>query len=200
MFKQAFTSLADVEDRLRRRFGSAGTIGAAMDPTISLSLDVGSLFGPGNNTFAGRRWSWARQWGGTVAVGNEFGLRFDTPVVIEEVETASDTVAGQGFYWKCTTVPGAGVFGAPANPATWREILPGDVGVQGPQMSESGFSAGAAFTGAFAVQPSGGGTRTTRCDLYLRAGAYLYVQNYGTVISAANPWFVVRGRIADSLR
>lgn len=51
------TSLQSVEDRLRLLFGLSGDIGASLLPALGLTVDAGTLVGPGTNSYRGRRFA-----------------------------------------------------------------------------------------------------------------------------------------------
>jgi len=194
-FLKATTSLQNVEDRLRRLFGQAGTVGASLDPKVSININAGDLYQPGLSTYKGRRFVWSRQWGGTVAAGLAFGIRFLEAVEIDEIFTSSPQTAGQDWFFSArNTAQAASVFGVPATPAAWAELAQSDTATQGPPLQEAGFAAGEPVQAVVGVHASGL-MRLTPVELFIPAGSYLYIQNVGA-LSGANPWFMIRGRIA----
>lgn len=90
-FEKARTSLNDIEDRIRRFFGAAGTIGLDFKPEIIPVAAAGDLYAPGNSTFRGRRW--IGQDSEITAANWVIGIQAQVPVVITGISNHS-TVAG----------------------------------------------------------------------------------------------------------
>lgn len=193
-FQKATTSLLAIEDRLRRAYGLPGVIGSELDPKLTVSVNAGDLYAPGLSIYKGRRFVWARQWGGTVATGLAFGLRFDETCEITQLYTSVAQTAGQDWYWRLTPTPDPASTFAAGNNATWAEQFFGEGSPAGPPIAEAGFATGAAFGQTVDVMPSGLDRRHD-VELYIPRGSYLYLQTVG-VTSAANPWILVKGRIA----
>lgn len=82
-FDRAKTSLQSVEDRLRRLFNLAGTIGASFEPAIKPVVLAGDLDGPGYASFRGRHWSLVSPAMGPNALANDtYSMLFPVDVVV----------------------------------------------------------------------------------------------------------------------
>lgn len=76
-FDKALTSLATVEEKFRKLFNLAGTIGASFTPTITPVVIVGDTRTAGYASFKGRKWAWISD-AGTGPITSLMG--FTTPV------------------------------------------------------------------------------------------------------------------------
>lgn len=84
-FTKAITSLAALEQKLRRQLGLAGTIGATFKPEMIPVMIAGDLREPGNSDgFNSRYWGWAHN-GAFGGANLNYSLRFDVPVLITEI-------------------------------------------------------------------------------------------------------------------
>lgn len=78
-FDRAKTSLAFLEERFRKLFNLAGTIGASFEPDIKPVVLAGDLDGPGYASFRGRHWACASATIGPNALANDMYV-WQTPV------------------------------------------------------------------------------------------------------------------------
>jgi hypothetical protein len=86
-FDRAKTSLAQIEDKLRKVFGLAGTIGAQLDPTLTPSYVMGDARDPGTSGFKGRHWAWCSRPTPATTVGT-WGLTSPVPIIIRGFEVS----------------------------------------------------------------------------------------------------------------
>lgn len=85
-FDRAKSSLQSVEDRLRRLFNLAGTIGASFEPDIKPVVLAGDLDGPGYASFRGRHFAQMSQALGPNALANDlYGLFTPVDIVVFSV-------------------------------------------------------------------------------------------------------------------
>lgn len=92
MFERAVTSLAQLEEKLRRNLGLAGKIGAIFKPEMIPVIVVGDLREPGNASNQGRWFSWALT-AATINTGGYMSIRPEQDVLIDQV-SYSNSVAG----------------------------------------------------------------------------------------------------------
>ena len=90
--RRARTSLASVEDKLRRSLGLAGDIGAEFKPDITPVVIADDPQRPGCNSFRGRRFAFS-QTVGAVAGGAVVGVKAGVPVIITRFWTAATCAA-----------------------------------------------------------------------------------------------------------
>lgn len=83
-FDRARTSLQSVEEKLRRLFNMAGTIGAEFAADIRPVVLAGNLGDPGLAAFRGRHWAWASAQLVTLANGCT-GLRFGAESIVRGI-------------------------------------------------------------------------------------------------------------------
>lgn len=82
-FDRAKTSLQAVEEKLRRLFNLAGTIGASFEPAITPVVVVSNLDDPGVGSFRGRHFAWVSEEFTAPGPANAvIGLRFGTEAII----------------------------------------------------------------------------------------------------------------------
>ena len=80
-FDRAKTSLAQIEDKLRKVFGLAGTIGATLTPDLTPSYVMGDARDPGTSNFKGRHWAWCSRPTPATTTGT-WGLTAPVPLLI----------------------------------------------------------------------------------------------------------------------
>ena len=124
MPRELKTSLADLEDRVRRLYGAAGEIGATFTPDAQPFVYAGDLTAPGLSTFRGRRFSYNVSRNAVVyGVSNSWQIKAAVPVIIENVVcTAFCTVAGRKIVFRAmssTDAALASVYGF--QQANWKE-------------------------------------------------------------------------------
>lgn len=95
-FDRALTSLATIEDRFRRLFNLAGSIGASFTPAITPVVLIADTRGPGYSSFKGRKWSWVsdRQ----VGIISPGLMGFYTPVDVVITSITASFGGGAGCY------------------------------------------------------------------------------------------------------
>lgn len=86
-FDRAKTSLASIEDKLRKYFRLAGNIGATMEPEIKPVYIVGDARDPGVASFNGRHWAWQYHTAATApsAANDTYGLTWPVDVIIRGI-------------------------------------------------------------------------------------------------------------------
>jgi hypothetical protein len=92
-FDRAKTSLAFLEDKFRKAFGLAGTIGATFDAAIIPVYTVGDARDPGVASFRGRHWAWSFGFQVTApsTANDTYGLTWPVDVLLNGI-----TVVGLG--------------------------------------------------------------------------------------------------------
>jgi len=92
VIRRARTSLASIEDKLRRSLGLAGDIGAAFRPDITPVVVADDPQRPGCNSFRGRRFAFS-QTVGAVAGGAVVGCKAGVDLIITRFWTAATCAA-----------------------------------------------------------------------------------------------------------
>lgn len=185
-FFKATTSLAALEQKLRRQLGLAGEIGASFKPEMIPVMIAGDLREPGNSDgFNSRSWGWALNsaFGGA---NLNFSIRFDAPVLITEIYADVVTLAHTlGMY---VTPPGqapavavaefAGTYVDNKQSATDQvPILQSAGGLFVPATGTAMSATNRFLTWQSAAQHSG---RVSRMQLMLPVGSHLNWQGAGT--------------------
>lgn len=113
-FERAKTSLAEIENKLRKALGLAGPIGASLDPTLSPTFITGDSRDPGIATFRGRKWAWVSEpVSGPYAIGDVVGLTWSVPVIITHV-MLGQVSAANGDWELLSLAPDDAALGAGA--------------------------------------------------------------------------------------
>jgi hypothetical protein len=82
--RRAITSLAQIEERLRRALGLVGDVGATFTPNITPVIIAGDASAPGNPSFRGRRFQFGLK-GITTSAANTWGLKAAGDIVITRI-------------------------------------------------------------------------------------------------------------------
>lgn len=116
--KRTLTSLQNIEERIRKLFGTAGDIGASFSPNLSISLDGGSLTEPGSQTFRGKHWGCVFQLFGNIA--NSAGIKPSVAVIVDGFEFY-DAAGARQLRVRYTPPGGADPIAMGGNLTFWRE-------------------------------------------------------------------------------
>src|SRR4029450_4477398 len=98
-FDRAKTSLGFLEEKFRKLFGLAGTIGASFEPSITPVVVAADCRDPGVASFKGRHWAW--QFGVSIptptAANVAYGLQWPVAGIVRGLQgTGLGTGAGGG--------------------------------------------------------------------------------------------------------
>ena len=111
-FTGAKTSFAQIEEKFRRLFNLAGTIGASFAPSITPVVIVANTDGPGYSSFKGRHWAWISEQAGAGAATHVLGMTTPVDVIVTELFCLMPAVGSVTAHVttpdQATTVSGAG--------------------------------------------------------------------------------------------
>lgn len=127
-FRKAVTSLAQLEEKLRRNLGLAGAIGAVFEPKLTPVIIAADLREAGNASNQGRAFAWVSD---VVGVLNLQSLRFEQDSFVDrfDISVMNNNGSGAGRAAIYLTVPGqAPAVAVSALAGTWtdRKTIAGD--------------------------------------------------------------------------
>lgn len=188
---KAQSSLAEIADRLRRKFGFAGAVNSDFNTDVGLVAIVDDLTRPGTTTGGrGRRFSVTHGEAGPAAAGG-FGMLFGEDVVIDYVWCMGTAATTTNAIWYGYE-PGAnsGLVFTQTSHSRWREspLVSSPV----PITTTPGFGAGVVAGARLAWTPMGGQTPIIPLDAFIPAGGKLLISVSAAV---ANTHVTVLGRI-----
>jgi len=121
-FDRAIQALSGIEEKLRRAFNLAGTIGSKLDPNVSAVILADDLRDPGHAFYRGRCWVWA-----DTSTGSPAGVNGISLVALDDIMVDAITLSGQvtvntliEAYISTPDEPPA-VAGATAGNFAWRD-------------------------------------------------------------------------------
>lgn len=123
-FDRAKTNLGVIEDKLRKFFNLAGTIGTAFEPTITPVYVVGDARDAGVANFKGRKFSWSSDAISTPLVaGDCFGLTWAVPVIINGIgfNGAATALSFCDCYYLAPDDPALGTWVGNRVTGTWSD-------------------------------------------------------------------------------
>jgi len=190
---RVWTSLSDIETRLRRALGLVGEVGATFKPEASPVIMAGDALGPGCNVWRNRAWAWGSTTVG--APGNRpfFVLKAQDAVLVDSLTICADAA---WIFALAIETPADADRIATVNlnaPLVENTASASDMA---PILTRQTPNIAGPFNGIFArVRATGGMVISLPTRIALPAGNKLLICTEAALAGAANCYVTVTGRI-----